>query len=94
MSVNDSKRTPPSIRLTGLMKRRPKLFRLNVRSLDDLNDVRLRHLADIPMRSADVRFWGQNRHCLDIAECPLLTQSGHWQPEFAVMHNAAHSMLG
>ncbi len=22
------------------------------------------------------------------------TQSGHWQPEFAVMHNAAHSMVG
>jgi hypothetical protein len=23
-----------------------------------------------------------------------MTQSGHWQPEFAVMHNAAHSMVG
>src|SRR5262252_8392799 len=36
MSANDAKRTSPSIRLTGLMKRRPRLFRLNVRSLDDL----------------------------------------------------------
>jgi hypothetical protein len=27
-------------------------------------------------------------------ECPLLTQSGHWQSEFAVMHNAVYSMVG
>jgi len=29
-----------------------------------------------------------------VLRCLLLTQSGHWQPEFAVMHNAAHGMVG
>jgi hypothetical protein len=42
----------------------------------------------------NVRFWGQSGHRPKVGECPLLTQSGHWQPEFAVMHNEAHSMVG
>jgi hypothetical protein len=40
-----------------------------------------------------VRFWGYSGHQFDVPPCPLLTQSGHWRSKFAVMHNAAVSMV-
>src|SRR5262249_33952227 len=51
-------------------------------------------LADIPLALGNVRFWGYSGHRRDIAQCLLLTQSGHWLLEFAVMHNATPSMVG
>src|SRR6516164_10063691 len=38
------------------------------------------HKADIPLRSINVRFWGQSGHSADPLRCPLLTQSRHRDP--------------
>jgi hypothetical protein len=57
-------------------------------------DVRYWHKADIQLSPGDERFWVNSGHGGFKASRLLLTQSGHWQSEFAVMHNAAHSMVG
>jgi hypothetical protein len=49
------------------------------------------HTADIAMRPADVRFWGNSGHRKFTPPCPLMTQSGRHQSKFAVMHNAARA---
>ena len=56
-------------------------------------NVRFWHEADILTVGANVGFRGNSGHDVVEPECPFLTQSGHWQPEFAVMHNAAASMV-
>jgi hypothetical protein len=65
-----------------------------VKSLKVLDPNRPIREADIPTGSTDVRFWVNTGHRDFRASCLLLTQSGHWQSEFAVMHNAAFSMVG
>jgi hypothetical protein len=57
-------------------------------------DVCYWHKADIRGARFDVRYWVKSGHRKLQPPCPLMTQSGHWQPEFAVMHNAAPSMVG
>jgi len=58
------------------------------------NIAKLPELLRRTRAGSNVRFWGQSGHSADVLECPLLTQSGHQQSEFAVMHNAALCMVG
>ena len=48
-----------------------------MRAVRRLLDVGYWHLADMVIAFSDVRFRG---HEPDMAQCPLMTQSGHRQP--------------
>src|SRR5215472_9849229 len=54
----------------GLILERPEI---------DSHDVALWPLADITTVLIHVRFRGNSGHRANLRECPLLTQSGHWQ---------------
>jgi len=55
------------------------LLAMHERSFASECDFRYWHLADIALRSINVRFKGQGRHRADMRPCLLMNQSGHWQ---------------